>query len=62
MENKVYQMVTDRIIAEMEKGIIPWQKPWFGKEGSAINYVTRRPYSLLNQLLLGREGEWLTFK
>lgn len=28
MENKVYQMVTDRIIEQMQKGIIPWRKPW----------------------------------
>ena len=25
---KVYQMVTDRIIEQMNKGIIPWHKPW----------------------------------
>lgn len=59
-------MVTDRIIAQMEKGIIPWHKPWNplgGKDASecAISYTTRRPYSLLNQLLLGEPGEYLTF-
>lgn len=61
----VYQLVTDRIIEELEKGIIPWQKPWTGaalEDGGAINYVTRRPYSMLNQMLLGDEGEYLTFK
>lgn len=60
--NKVYQMVTDRILEEMEKGVIPWHKAWFGKSSSAINYVTRKSYSLLNQLLLDKEGEWLSFK
>ena len=61
----VYQMVTDRIISELEKGIIPWQKPWSGAglaDGGAVNYITRKPYSMLNQMLLGREGEYLTFK
>lgn len=61
----VYQMVTDRIISELEKGIIPWHKPWSGAglaDGGAVNYVSRKPYSTLNQLLLGREGEYLTFK
>lgn len=24
----VYEMVTSRIIAELEKGNIPWEKPW----------------------------------
>ena len=64
MEN-VYQMVTDRIVAQMEKGIIPWQKPWTAScsaEDAAINYVTRRPYSFVNQMLLGRPGEWLSWK
>ena len=32
----VYQMVTDRIIAELEKGIIPWKKPWTGKGAGAV--------------------------
>lgn len=61
----VYQMVTDRITEELEKGIIPWHKPWSGAglaDGGAINYVSRKPYSMLNQMLLGREGEYLTFK
>ena len=61
----VYQMVTDRVIEQLEKGFIPWQKPWSGAgllDGGAVNYVTRKPYSFLNQMLLGKEGEWLTFK
>ena len=64
MNNNVYQMVTDRIVAQLEKGLVPWRKPWTGvgvEEGGAINYVTRKPYSLINQMLLGREGEYLTF-
>lgn len=58
-------MVTDRIIEELEKGIVPWHKPWSGAslaDGGAINYVSRKPYSILNQMLLGRAGEYLTFK
>lgn len=58
----VYQMVTDKIIAQMEQGIVPWHKPWTGATDGAINYVSRRAYSVLNQWLLGRDGEWLTFK
>jgi len=57
----IYQEVTDRIIAQMEKGIIPWQKPWGGVEDGAISYVSRKPYSMLNQMLLGEDGEYLTF-
>lgn len=58
----VYQMVTDRIIAELEEGNIPWQKPWTGVRTGAFNRVTKKPYSLLNQLLLEKPGEWATFK
>lgn len=58
----VYAVVTDRIIAEMEKGIIPWQRPWVGVAEGAIRRSNGRPYSLINQLLLGRPGEYLTFK
>ena len=64
MEN-VYQMVTDRIVAQLKEGIIPWQKPWTvsgSAEDVAISFVTRRPYSFVNQMLLGRPGEWLTWK
>lgn len=58
----VYAVVTDRIIAEMEKGIIPWQRPWVGVAEGAIRRSNGRPYSLINQMLLGEPGEYLTFK
>ena len=61
MNNNVYQIVTDRIIAQMEQGIIPWNKPWHGSKNAAISRSTGRPYSLLNQFLLGRPGEYATF-
>ena len=57
----IYKEITSRIIAEMENGIIPWQKPWVAS-GSCISYATGKPYSLLNQMLLGRAGEYATFK
>ena len=56
----LYQEITNRIIAQMEEGIIPWHKPWIS--GKAISRTTGKPYSLLNQMLLGRPGEYLTFK
>ena len=57
----IYAAITDRIIAQMDQGIIPWQKPWISS-GEAISHATGKPYSLLNQMLLGRPGEYLTFK
>lgn len=61
MSKSVYEMVTDRIIEELEKGIIPWEKPWTGTQGGAISGTTGKPYSLLNQMLLSKPGEWYTF-
>ena len=58
----LFQIITDRIVAELEQGIIPWQKPWSGVQG-AISHTTGKRYSLLNQMLLGcRSGEFVTFK
>ena len=57
----IYAAVTDRIIAQMEQGVCPWSKPWVAS-GRAISHATGKPYSLLNQMLLGRPGEYLTFK
>ena len=28
MSKNVYEMVTERIIEQLENGIIPWQRPW----------------------------------
>ena len=61
MSKDIYQEVTDRIIAELENGVIPWDKPWTGVKSGAISYATGRPYSLLNQFLL-KPGEYITFK
>ena len=57
----IYAEITNRMIAEMEAGIIPWKKPWMAT-GAAISHTTGKAYSLLNQMLLGRPGEWLTYK
>ena len=74
MEKKfdIYQAVTDRIIAQLEKGVIPWHKPW-KVTGTAIrgaedlrkvafNRITKMAYSPLNQMLLTRAGEYASFK
>ena len=57
----IYAEVTSRIIQQMENGVIPWHKPWIAS-GKAISHATGKAYSLLNQMLLGRPGEYVTFK
>ena len=56
----LYKEITERIMTQMENGVIPWHKPWIS--GKAISRTTGKPYSLLNQMLLGKPGEYITFK
>lgn len=70
----LYQDVTNRIVAELEKGVKPWAAPW-RKSAPAIaslpvNYATGRNYNGTNTLMLWLEAYekgypshgWLTFK
>ena len=57
----IYAEITNRIISEMETGVIPWKKPWVAS-GGCVSYATGKPYSLLNQMLLGRPGEYATYQ
>jgi antirestriction protein ArdC len=56
----IYQLVTDRIIQQLENNIVPWRKSWRGSE--PINYITRKQYRGINLLLLPYGGEYMTFK
>lgn len=56
----VYEMVTNRIISELEKGVIPWEIPWHGVKGT-YNRISKKPYSIMNQMLLKHNGEYATF-
>ena len=69
----LYQEVTDRIIAELEQGRVPWVQPWGrAKAGLGLprNAATGRRYSGVNILILwgavierGFAGQhWLTFR
>lgn len=60
----VYQLVTDLIIEKLERGIIPWRKPW-NDYGPAVNYISQKPYHGINQLILNGlhvKPYYLTFK
>lgn len=59
---QIYQMVTDRVIEKLKEGVCPWVKPWKGgNEVMAMNAISKKPYSFLNQILLGFDGQYLTF-
>jgi antirestriction protein ArdC len=61
--SSVYQIVTDKIIKQLESGVAPWRKPW--RTESPANLVSQREYSGLNRILLASDGFssrfWLTF-
>lgn len=52
MKRDLYRDVTDRIVSQMQTGVMPWQKAW-DSAGSAMpmNAVSERPYSGINVLL-----------
>ncbi|KAA9325061.1 DUF1738 domain-containing protein [Hymenobacter busanensis] len=61
----VYQIVTDRIVAALEGGIIPWRKPWNAVYGLPRNYATGAAYTGINAFLLHFSSAlpfFLTFK
>ncbi len=47
----VYQLVTDQIIALLQQGVIPWQKPW-KDAGIPMNLLSKRQYRGINLWLL----------
>lgn len=62
MSINVYELVTNRIIEQLENNIVPWEKPWGGMLDGAFNRVSKKPYSILNQMLLKYNGEYASFK
>ena len=46
----VYEVITERIIAMLETGTVPWQKPWKVATGMPRNLVSKKPYRGMNVL------------
>ena len=61
-----YDRITERIVALLEQGTVPWHKPWSVKTGLPRNYVTQKPYRGINVFLLMSMGyespHWLTVR
>lgn len=61
----IYQAVTDRILKALEAGVAPWAQPWDGHTvlgELAVSHDSGKPYSLLNQLILMKPGEYCTMR
>ena len=52
MQNSIYQEVTDQIIAEIEKGAMPWVKPWKADSSCEKNIASKKEYNGINRLIL----------
>lgn len=62
-KSNIYQEITRKIVFSLSQNDIPWRKPWVTPTSrDIINYVSRKPYRGINRLLLGRPGEYLTFR
>ena len=59
MKKSVYEIVTEKIIEQLEQGVVPWRKPWVN--GGAVSWKTQKPYRGINTFLLA-SGEYATFK
>ena len=59
----VYDIITARIVSELERGVVPWRRPWSAK--LPVNLISQKEYGGLNVLTLGSQGYpsrfWLTF-
>lgn len=50
--SKIYDLVTDKIIAELEAGTVPWQQPWAMTNGLPLRMNGSKPYRGVNIFLL----------
>jgi antirestriction protein ArdC len=60
----VYEIVTRQILAELEKGVVPWRKPW--RTLPPANLISKKQYRGINTFLLALAGYgsqyWLTYR
>jgi antirestriction protein ArdC len=59
----VYEIVTEKIIKQLESGVAPWRKPWTCQ--TPANLITQKEYRGLNVFTLASQGFpsrfWLTY-
>jgi antirestriction protein ArdC len=59
----VYEIITDKIIKQLESGVAPWRRPWTCQPPA--NLITQKEYRGLNVFTLASQGYpsrfWLTF-
>lgn len=63
---KVYEVINQRIIELLERGAVPWKKPWNGESNMPRNLVSKKEYRGVNVFHLAcmpyGSPYWMTFK
>jgi len=66
MNRQIYSQITERIVALLEQGTVPWHKPWKAATAWPRNLVSKKPYRGINVFLLMagsyESPYWLTFR
>ena len=72
MARNLHKEITDRILSALDRGVIPWRKPWhdYGSGAMPRNAISGRAYSGVNVPLLWiardeagyNTSRWLTYK
>lgn len=70
MKQELAEKITQRIIEQLEAGVVPWHKPWATDGLLPTSFATKKSYRGINTLILSTvqlaEGYqspyWLTFK
>jgi antirestriction protein ArdC len=53
VSDTIHKIVTDRMIAALQAGTVPWRKPWQAPAGQPRSMCTGQPYRGINPFLLG---------
>jgi antirestriction protein ArdC len=60
----LYEKITEQILAQLERGTVPWRKPW--RTSLPKNRISGKPYRGINFLMLGMQAYesayWATFR
>lgn len=64
--NKVYGIITEKVLEALRNGTVPWRRPWKLGNG-ACNLISKQPYRGANAFLLAMDDRftskwWLTAK
>lgn len=61
-----HELIADKLIAQLQEGTAPWQKPWDGSSVFPTNHISGKRYKGINLLRLMAEGRsdnrWMTYR